>query len=66
MVLDVVSDPLERLKYTGICGSMLGVAFTIGPGIGAAITAATDFRTTFYVTAAICGAMTLWVFIIIT
>lgn len=62
MVLDVVKDFKQRPKYIGYCGSMLGVAFTVGPGIGAGITAATDFRTTFYVTSGICGAITLWAF----
>jgi predicted MFS family arabinose efflux permease len=62
MVMDTVSDFKQRPKYIGICGSMLGVAFTIGPGIGAGVTAATSFRTTFFVTAIISGLITVWAF----
>jgi MFS family permease len=60
MVMDTVTDFKERPKYIGYCGSMLGLAFTIGPGIGAGITAASSFRSTFFATAGICGAMTIY------
>jgi len=37
MVLDVTGDPRERPKYFGIAGACLGMAFFIGPGVGAVI-----------------------------
>lgn len=39
MVLDTIGDPRERPKYFGIAGAMLGVAFAVGPALGAVVTA---------------------------
>lgn len=39
MILDVTGDPRERPKYFGIAGSMLGMAFMVGPGLGAGLAA---------------------------
>ena len=60
MVLDTVTDAKERPKYIGICSSMLGLAFTVGPGISAGITAVTSFRTTFFIAAGIAAVVTVW------
>jgi len=35
MILDVTGDPRERPKYFGIAGACLGLAFMVGPGLGA-------------------------------
>jgi len=44
MILDVTGDPRERPKYFGLCGACLGMAFMIGPALGAALAALFDKR----------------------
>jgi len=44
MVLDVTGDPRERPKYFGLAGASLGMAFMIGPAVGAAFAALVDKR----------------------
>jgi hypothetical protein len=39
MILDITGDPRERPKYFGLCGAMLGMAFMVGPGLGAGLAA---------------------------
>jgi len=60
MVLDVVTEAKDRPKYIGICSSMLGLAFTVGPAISAGITAATSFRVTFFIAAGFSLCITVW------
>jgi MFS family permease len=44
MVLDVTGDPRERPKYFGLAGACLGMAFMIGPAVGAVFAALVDKR----------------------
>jgi predicted MFS family arabinose efflux permease len=60
MVLDVVTEGKDRPKYIGICSSMLGLAFTVGPAISAGVTAATSFRITFFIAAGFSSCITVW------
>jgi MFS family permease len=62
MVLDTVPPGPLRAKYIGICGAMLGLAFTFGPGMGAALSAVVGYQATFYATAGLCALITAFSF----
>ena len=55
IILDTVQDAGERSKFFGLAGASIGMAFMLGPGIGAGVAAAAGKRAGFFAPVFIAG-----------
>mmetsp|Transcript_106010 Transcript_106010/g.257548 ORF Transcript_106010/g.257548 Transcript_106010/m.257548 type:complete len:598 (-) Transcript_106010:68-1861(-) len=60
-IADTVS-PDRRPKFLGLIGASVGTAFTLGPGVGAALAAVMEPASVFYVAAAFSTLALLWAY----
>lgn len=66
MILDVVQDPAERGKFFGLAGASIGMAFTVGPGVGVAVAYVAGKRAGFFAPTVIAGIVLITAFFKVT
>ena len=66
MILDVVQDPAERGKFFGLAGASIGMAFTLGPGVGVAVAYVAGKRAGFFAPTVIAGIVLVTAFFKVT
>ncbi len=66
MILDTVQDPAERGKFFGLAGASIGMAFTLGPGVGVAVAAVAGKRAGFFAPTVIATIVLIMAFLKVT